>query len=503
MLLPKEPPVTKTMLSASHLLWLCSAALLINAPTVAAQVALPFLTGDFRPALVNDAHTPDAEGTWRFNGYGGLFEVGHWKDDVNVYNYAGDLCWRDPVASGTEANNLIAYVAHSRRNSATAFANTPDGTQFNVEPLPTLPPRCLLAANRTSPLYLFDAITSSFVDFYPYSGRRKVDWAARRARLRPRAAAARSDGELKSILVEFMKGLEDPHAGINGMVDGEPFEIGSTPGKATFRKLRANFSQQTQYADFFEWFATWRAMDDAKVFAKLDPATRSRALNGAVMWGVLNDNVGYLSIGQMMAFEAGASIARERELIGQAMDRALGDLQDTHALVVDIASNLGGYAQVAGDIAGRFADRRRLAYTTHAPGAHEVAPQPFYAIPAGQRRYRKPVLLLTSDVTVSAGEKLTLLMRVLPNVVQVGQATQGALAGGLGKGLPNGWELGMPNEVTRDADGHLHEVTGIAPHLEFAVYRLDRLNEGRMQAVLRAARLAGADSSDSDSSPAW
>ncbi|MFC4314084.1 S41 family peptidase [Steroidobacter flavus] len=464
----------------------------MNAPTEAAPVVRPFQVNVFRPALVNDVHAPDAEGLWRFNGYGSLFEVGHWRGDVNVYNQAGNLCWRDPAASGEEANNLIAYVANSRWPARTAFANTPDGTQFHVEKVQSVPAACL--ANRNTPLYIFDAVTTSFVDFYPYSVERQVDWSARRARLRPRAAAAKSDQELKAILVEFMKGLEDPHTGINGMVGDEPFEIGSQPGKPTFRALRAEFARQTEYTDFFEWLAVWRAADDEKVFAKLNPATRTRALNGAVMWGVLDGNVGYLSIGQMMGFEPGANIARERELIGQVMDEALGELRTTDALVLDIAANLGGYAQIASDIAGRFADRRRLAYTTHAPRARGVAPQPFYTTPAGQVRYRKPVLLLTSDVTVSAGEKFTLMMRVLPNVVQVGRATQGALAGGLGKGLPNGWEFGMPNEVTLDAYGQRHEVTGIRPDLEFDVYRVGRTVEGRVRAVLRAARFASGDS---------
>jgi len=490
------------ILPGSFLLSLCSSLFLMNSASVAAQV-LPFRASDFQPTLVNDVHAAGAEGTWNFAGYGSVFEVGNWKDDVNVYNQAGDLCWRDPLASGGEANNLIAYYAHSRGRSDTAFANTPDGNQFHVEPIRSVPPRCLFPANRTTPLYIFDAIASSFVDFYPYSVERHVDWAARRALLRPRAAAARTDQDLKAILVEFMQGLEDPHAGINGVAGGEAFEIGSKAGKPTFRRLRADFAQQSQYTDFFEWLVEWQAADDEKVFAKLKPSTRSRALNGAVMWGVLDGNVGYVSIGRMMGFEAGASIERERELVGQTMDRVLRELRHTDALVLDIATNLGGYAQVASDIASRFADRRRLAYTTHAPGARRVAPQPFYTIPAGQSRYLKPVLLLTSDMTVSAGEKLTLLMSVLPNVVQVGQATQGALSGGLGKGLPNGWEFGMPNEVTRDDQGQLYEVTGIRPAFEFKVYRADSFGEGRVRAVLRAAGLACGDSSGFDSSVGW
>lgn len=462
-------------------------------PLVASARTLQAYPADaFRPVLANNEHVSVTRATWNFSGYGTLYNIHRQGADVDVYDYAGGLCWRDPLASGVEANNLIAHYALSWRDFDLAFATTPDGPQYHVDWFPWVPSQCTRAANRTTPLYTFDAITASLVEFYPYGAERHIDWAERKARLRPQAMAAHTDSELRDVLSELMDGLEDPHTGINGVADGEYFEIGSKTGKPTFHRLQSEFAQQTQYTDFFSWLIAWKAGDDDKVFVLLDPANRKRALNDAVMWGVLNEsNIGYLSIGQMMGYEADADLARERELIGQTIDDALRDLRGTDALVLDVATNLGGYAEVASDIAARFADQPRLAYTTHAPGALGVAPQPFYASPGGQSHYGKPVLLLTSDMTVSAGEKFVLLMRGLPNVIQVGQTTQGALGGGLGKGLPNGWEFGMPNEVVRDAQGVIHEAVGIAPAIEFEVFPADNFENGHVRAVLHAAWLAG------------
>lgn len=469
---------------------LLTLALLALSPLASARMLPSYPPAAFRPVLVDGAHVPVTRAIWNFAGYGTLYDVGRNGDDVDVYDYAGSLCWRDPLASGAEANRLIAYYALSWRDFDLAFATGPDGAQYHVGWFPLVPSACTRAADRTTPLYVFDAIASSLVDFYPYAAERGIDWAQRKARLRPRAIAARTDGELKAILAELMDGLEDPHTGINGTANGEYFEIGSKTAKPTFHRLRAEFAQQTQYPDFFAWLIAWKAADDESVFALLDRGSRRRALNDLVMWGVLDGrNIGYLSIGQMMGYEAGADRQRERELIGRAIDTALRELQDTDALIVDVATNLGGYAEVAGDIAARFADRRRLAYTTQAPDARGVAPQAFHVAPAGDSHYGKPVLLLSSDMTVSAGEKFVLLMRSLPNVVHAGQATQGALGGGLGKGLPNGWEFAMPNDVIRDAQGVIHEVTGIAPSVEFAVFPPENFASGHAQAVLQAAQL--------------
>jgi hypothetical protein len=110
------------------------------------------------------------------------------------------------------------------------------------------------------------------------------------------------------------------------------------------------------------------------------------------------------------------------------------------AVILDISNNDGGFDSVAQHIAGRFAERPALAYRKIAFGAKDGA--------AGLRGHTVtartplgPVFLLTSDITLSAGEVLALYMRALPNVRHVGETTRGAFSDTTNKPLPNGWTL--------------------------------------------------------------
>jgi hypothetical protein len=117
-------------------------------------------------------------------------------------------------------------------------------------------------------------------------------------------------------------------------------------------------------------------------------------------------------------------------------------------------------------------------------GARDVPPQPFYATPSKRARYLGPVYLLTSDVTVSAGEIFTLLMRALPNVVHVGGTTRGALSDTTEVKLPNNWSLVLPMEVYVDREGQNYEVRGIPPQEKIDLFPPQNLAGAHARAVL-------------------
>ena len=125
---------------------------------------------------------------------------------------------------------------------------------------------------------------------------------------------------------------------------------------------------------------------------------------------------------------------------------------------------------------------RRLAYTKVALGAQDVEPQPFHVEPSKRVSYLGPVYLLTSDVTVSAGETFTLYMRALPNVVHVGGTTRGAFSDMIEKPLPNGWSLALSAEIYRDPDGRSYEVRGLPPQVKREVFPEDDLTGGHARA---------------------
>ena len=142
-------------------------------------------------------------------------------------------------------------------------------------------------------------------------------------------------------------------------------------------------------------------------------------------------------------------------------------------------------------IANRFADRKRLAFTTKAVyGQGFTEEQEFYIRPEGNFQFTGPTFLLTSERTVSAGETFALYMMACPHVTRIGGTTAGAFSNALTMHLPNGWRLEMSNEVLVAADGHVYEGIGIPPQVEVPVFIPGNIYPGLKQAVDKAVFLA-------------
>nr|WP_255557368.1 S41 family peptidase [Dyella sp. ASV21] len=222
--------------------------------------------------------------------------------------------------------------------------------------------------------------------------------------------------------------------------------------------------------------------------ATLLPDTYRQALGGALVWGRLQDDVGYLAINEMTGFGVDTDLESERSRLRSALDLALTDLKDTRALVLDISHNLGGEDEVSADIAARFADKIRPAYSKQA--LHGGSVQRFDIVPYHGVSYRKPVYMVTSELTASAAEVFALRMRQLPNVIQVGETTQGIFSDATEKGLPNGWILSMSTEIYRDPGGQSYEWCGLSPRIRYQVIGLEPATGDYGKAIRRAGAMA-------------
>lgn len=463
----------------------------------------------FQPTLDKGQFVADLQGTWNAPGLGYLFAIR--GGGVEIYNRSGNLCWLDPWQSGPvspDDQGPLSYFARPHAPFDAVFSATPENSfQVYVDRVGRMPAQCTRKEDRTRPLYVFDAIASTLAEFYPFGARRHVDWSARRAQFRPRAAAARNDEQLKSVLADFMAGFEDAHT----LIVGDDFIIGRM-AKPTMDRLQARYAHgeaptptadpDQTYAAFFPWYDVWREAQREQVYGLLDPVSRGQALEGeantpALTWGVLEGNVGYLAVERMDDYVAGAGLAANRKQLAEILDRALGELQGTQALIVDVSNNSGGAGEIALDIASRFADRRRLALTLELPGLRRRPPQPYHIAPPPKERvrYAHPVYVLTSEATTSAGEWLALAMRTLPQAMLIGQSTQGTFTGDFVKGLPNGWKLTTSAAIGRDAYGVNYETRGVPPDVDLEVYAdstttpsttFDRGRAGAVSAIARA-----------------
>ena len=207
--------------------------------------------------------------------------------------------------------------------------------------------------------------------------------------------------------------------------------------------------------------------DRARLASDLLGGQVKTAADGRVEWGQAGC-VGYLALSSMGGFSEGALTA-EIDSAHAVMNRALADLADTDALIVDVALNPGGYDAVALAFAAHFAAEPTFVLTKHAHGAEAETKQAFRVLPAAPR-YAKPVYVLTSDVTVSAAEVFILAMRAFPQVTHAGAPTRGSLSDQLARPLPNGWTLTLSNEVYLDRNGVAWEGRGIPPDVPLPMF---------------------------------
>ena len=95
-------------------------------------------------------------------------------------------------------------------------------------------------------------------------------------------------------------------------------------------------------------------------------------------------------------------------------------------------------------------------------------------------------MFLTSSATASAAEIFTLSTMGFPHVTRVEEPTRGILSDILGKRLPNGWTVGLSNEVYTSSDGMVYEGVGIPPDIETPVFVPGNFYPGLKLAVDKA-----------------
>jgi C-terminal processing protease CtpA/Prc len=152
---------------------------------------------------------------------------------------------------------------------------------------------------------------------------------------------------------------------------------------------------------------------------------------------------------------------------GHEIEDALAALDGVRAIVVDIRDNGGGDEQIGRDVAVRFYDRPHVYRVTQfrdGPGHADFAKRVSTSLsPGGARRFTGPVALLTNRFDGSSAEDFTLMMRVLPQVVVVGDTTLGLGSNPRAVTLSNGWTMRVPQSMQSTPDGFVYQWRGLPP----------------------------------------
>ncbi|WP_454759313.1 S41 family peptidase [Caulobacter segnis] len=416
----------------------------------------------------------ELRGAWKSRGYGWIVQFG--PDGAQLFQTAGEACYPDPRREPDPDGVLNQWRPEGQ--GAISLTGDPDGTRYMFDRLPNVPNACISAAGWT-PDRIVAFAADTFAELYPRPG---IDWKARKAAGLAKVSPTATEFQLWTALSDLLASLDDPHVELHGMVDGARRDL--EPGDApTLMRVRAADAAGDEKA----WLQAYR---DGILTQVLQGKGR-QAGNNRVFWGRVDD-IGYLNLVTMGAFARNAAPDDPRPL-DAILDEAIAAFAGAKAVIVDVSNNRGGYDTISARVAGRFADASHLAYSKVGVGA-KAPLQPVRVEPTSGARFTGPVYLVTSDVTVSAGETFTLMMKALPNVKQVGGTTRGAFSDQMPKPLPNGWALGLPVEVYKGSKGEDLEGRGLAPDTPMAVFPETDLNGGHakvIQALMQKIREDG------------
>lgn len=415
--------------------------------------------------LVQTPDTPAPEGVFQSRGYGWIVERS--ATEFQLYHRASSTCWRDP--EGSDLSDVFGHaVSLPDGGIGLTEAGAEQATVYSFDRLDALPAPCYApdATDRAAVIAIADLMQA----YYPGFASRGVDFAARRRDVLDALSADAADSQAFDAAEQLLAGLDDPHLELSAEIDGDDRTLTVSEG-ATLDAVHSRGGERPERA----WLGAWREGVEQTVLGGAAHA----AGNNRLFWGI-RDGVGYLAVMTMGGFDPEND--QDTATLDTALDDAMEAFADARAVVVDVSNNRGGYDLISLRIAGRFTDQPRVAYAKQPFGA-DTMPQTIEVRPWSGIRYRGPVWLLTSDVTVSAGETFTQMMRVLPNVTHAGTGTRGALSDQTPVTLANGWRFAMPMEVYSTPEGEALEGRPIQPNVVIDLYPADDLDHGHARAV--------------------
>lgn len=381
------------------------------------------------------------DGVWKSQGYGWLWDISGGR----VAQYQASRTFCTPYEPGKPYRIDARREAQLSLDRSSLRLKLEDPDYFyTFDRIDELPKACRDNPRKNASA-VFDAVVELFDKHYSFFDKRSVDWPRRVAEARRQLRPSMKNADLFALLKKLLRPIGDSHVGIEAGIAGHQEDF-----SASDESLR----QQPEGEPIVAGHWNPRAAR-----AALGTSLRTR---GDISFGrFAKKNVGYIEVATMYRMKIPE--------LEDALDDALQSLQDVDALIVDVTRNGGGFDSYARLIAARFAEKDTVAYSKYAGDFPGATPQKIELKASARRRFTKPVFLISSQDTVSAAEVFALAMRALPNVIHVGETTDGSLSDELWKKLRNGWIVGLSNEVYLDSEGAAWEGLGVPPEKFMAV----------------------------------
>jgi hypothetical protein len=426
-----------------------------------------------------DTAVPLPSEVWRSDGYGLIIGVAGSKaltfetTEVSCLPSKSLDQLGQAAADGTVQYGRKGVPAETLRRGADGKATLHLlGTAADIDLLPMseLPGACTKKM-RTDPLTTFDVFWATFAENYNSFGRKNIDWDAVRDQYRPKVSSDTEDAELFAVLRSMIKPLGDVHTTISA--DGKEF-AGLRPGTPDLSDKGVR-----------------KAVDD-HLREDLGVSQIQSFANRAISYADLPGDRGYLRIDGFEGYnDEDSSFTGSKATLAQVLDQVFTQqrVSTLKGLIIDVRNNSGGDDALGLQVAGRLTNTPYTAFTKQPRNdpkdqSKHGRLQTVTVTPATGPRYTGPIRVLTSELTISAGETFVeALMGRTPAPSRYGAATQGVFADDMSRKLPNGWTITLGNEDYYAPDGRNYESIGIPPTVPVPVFSTDDLEQHRDAAV--------------------
>lgn len=260
---------------------------------------------------------------------------------------------------------------------------------------------------------------------YSYHDLRVKDWPALVERHRAAILGARTDRGWAAATAKMLAACEDLHLSLQ--LGEQRFWTGTRSVDPLFR----------------------RELLDR--YVRVEPAGKQ------TLAGRTADDIGYLLVG-----------AWNSDVDPERVGGAIVELADTKAMVIDTRPNSGGDERLAMQVAAWFVEGTKT-YAKHRlrrkAGPDGFGPVQERALTGNgeDRRYDRPIVVLTSRYVMSSNESFVLMLRQAKDCTTVGQPTFGSSGNPRPFELDNGVTVHAPSWEDLSLDGTSIEGVGIPP----------------------------------------
>ena len=417
------------------------------------------------------------DGIWLQLGYGKIFEIA--GDSVKIYDVSSVECRlfeQELLASNGVIDRLTADSLILKKNIKT----------YRFTRMKELPKRCsMITSNPQDPILNFEVFWNTFNEQYCFFDKRNIDWDEIYHIYRGKISEKTSQLELFLLFDEIITLLDDGHVQLEepDILEDTLASLSVAEPQQSARPLMNRFELGDKIAEIY-----------------CEDVSSHNA--GIAKWGMLDNGMGYVQLNAMwlLAYYDLPSDLPLREFVpiyGEHMDTRVfqrqdeidgadrlsdiifEDLQKANAIIIDLRFNTGGKDEVGLEILGHLVKEKKLIGSKKARLDEGFANHQNIYLQPREPHYAGNVYVLSSLYTASAAELALIATIPLENVQIIGSNSEGILSDRLEKGLPNGWEYSLSNEIYLDINGIDHEGVGINPDisLDYPAQKASLINQ--------------------------